>query len=93
MNTIFEGATAKDMDSLFKHMDETIINQKKERYIKHYVDIINNVLDQKRDEELSRVIEDGIDIREVVSRIDRYDTRKNKFENEFRKIVTIEIAE
>lgn len=90
MKTKFE---RPDIDSIMKEMDKTIIEQRKERYIKHYIDIINNVLDQKRDEELSRSIDDGINVKEVIGIIDKYDKRKDRFEEGFRKAVKVEIAE
>ena len=62
-----------------------------DRIINEYIQIVNQVIDKKRDEDLSKLIfdEDGIDVMKVIKTIDNYREKKEKFEETFKKSVTV----
>lgn len=85
--------TFDDIAELFS--PEKIKEQRKNAFIGEYLDIVNNVIDKKRDEELSKIMFTGkkYKLGDVIKTIDHYKEVKEQFEEQFRKSVTVKIKE
>ena len=69
------------------------MDYRSESLINDYLDVVNNVIDKKRDEELSKIIfaKEGINVKKVVEIVDEYATCKKNFEKSFRESVTVKV--
>ena len=74
---------------------EKMVDRRKEAFIDEYLAIVNNVIDKKRDEELSKIMFTGkkYKLGDVIKTIDHYKEVKEQFEEQFRKSVTVKIKE
>lgn len=85
-----------DVDNVNEMIDKVIKRQKenrKEQTIKKYIDIVNNVIDRKRDDELNLDLMDGVRISDIIETIDKYEKMKEIFEKQFREAVTVKVKE
>ena len=85
------------MKDYFKLLEEDFFNEERIKEARadnakgKYIDIVNSVIDKKRDEELSRILFDkkGINLKKVIETVDHYEEIKKKFEEDFRKNVSV----
>lgn len=74
---------------------EKIMETRKNSLILEYLEIVNKVIDDHRDKELSKLMfgKGEYNIGEVISVIDKHKDYKVEFEERFRKSVTVKVKE
>ena len=70
--------------------EESLKKTQEEGLIKKYIDIVNNVLEQKRDKKLMSLFDNyPVSMRTVIETIEHCEKEKEKFEERFRKSVKV----
>lgn len=89
------------MKDYFKLFEEDFFSPEKMKEVRSdailskYINVANDVIDKKRDEEVSKILFDkkGADMKKLIETVDYYDEFKKKFEADFRKKIKVKFAE